>query len=232
MKLQTFLLQLLFCLLLLFCSIESTQAQTKKETQEWIVQKLNAAIKWQEYWNPEVYGEQTWWHWRRNPLEFKIINDILEFKIENKYTNESLISPGAASALRDNYYCTCEICKKHKAQPSSVTYVTIPLSAIVSLDYNYGDLSTYGWKYSGSNNVNPEIDRHFIIKCRSSAVNVSGDLSGYKSKERVFNWYSTSTTLIDFRLPMDDDVEENIYARLVKAFNHLQTFYPRNNEIF
>jgi len=218
MKLQTFLLQLLFCLLLLFCSIASTQAQTKKETQEWILQKLNLAAAEQIFlsWGSDNDNHTFFWHRKRNTKNFQILNDTLLLEIENKYDNSELQYDDDAG-LRKLYNCTCGICEQMRKDKNLKSYAVIPLADIDTV-YQMTEVNgELGGKWSywrGTSYADVSMIR---IVCRTESIQYYG-----ASSNRV------RTTMITLKLLKEKD----LWMRLEKAFTHLKKMYPPKKETF
>jgi hypothetical protein len=192
------------------------QAQTKKETQEWILQKLNLAAAEQIFLSWGSDNHTFFWHRKRNTKNFQILNDTLLLEIENKYDNSELQYDDDAG-LRKLYNCTCGICEQMRKDKNLKSYAVIPLADIDTV-YQMTEVNgELGGKWSywrGTSYADVSMIR---IVCRTESIQYYG-----ASSNRV------RTTMITLKLLKEKD----LWMRLEKAFTHLKKMYPPKKETF
>lgn len=215
-------------LLVLTLLVTPSTAQTKQETQDWIVEKLNYTASEQIFWNKNLKDDHWRWYWYREASDFSVRGDSLFFKVKNKFSNEHLLQ--GAEKIRDDYYCKCSICTKYRSNQSTVTYVSIPLQDFEIIDRNYYDL-TYDWSSWGLGDLRPGVFQ-FIIVCNTQSISVKGDITGTSRAERVFYLSDYPVKQRRFYISLNPEKETGILERLTKAFTHLKSFYPNKKEIF
>lgn len=200
----------LFLILSLITSICQLKAQTKEETEEWIVSKLNkcviskihlghvrekfdyeTSIPGYTYYLDDCWVDQEYTY-------FRIENGKLKFTMFEFPT----INPSCKNG-------TCLTVKNRTILWS------IPISEITKI-YSF-ERTDRSWYWI---NDPQKIDNPFWL--RINCYTYSATYEAYREEGKA------KSVAIPFRFKMEDDLE----LRLEKAFDKLATFYPRKKEAF